>query len=184
MEVEDRSFCYPGHGHLNHQLVGRDMATRTRLGAVVIGADLAPVSENRNCWSDGDRFAKLTGMERPNWVYWPDQGTWRAYPEGAPDRAIHAASFEELQVQIERLSREVVKPPREIPRIERPRPSVLDIDASQYVLSQDHGTWRGHLLGAPEHAAQGESFDEVQVKLGQLCRNLIAATQLPLRKAA
>lgn len=123
-------------------------------------------------------------MDGPNWVYWPDQGKWRAHPEGAPDREIQAASFEELQFQIERLGREVARTPREIPRIERPRRSVYDFDAPQYVLSQEQGKWRGHLLGYPDQAAQGESFDEVQFKLSQLCRNLIAAKQLPLRKAA
>lgn len=126
----------------------------------------------------------LANMDGPNWVYWPDQGKWRAYPEGSPDREIQAASFEELQFQIQRLSREVPRTSREIPRIERPRRVMLDLDAPQYVLSQDQGKWHGHLLGYPEHAAQGESFDEVQFKLGQLCRNLIAAKQLPLRKAA
>jgi hypothetical protein len=126
----------------------------------------------------------LAGMERPNWVYWPDQGKWRAYPEGSPDREIQAASFDELELKISQLSRETAKSSRETLRIERPRPSVLDLDQPQYVLSQDQGKWRGHLLGYPEHSAQGESFDEVQFKLWQLCRNLIAAKQLPLRKAA
>lgn len=123
-------------------------------------------------------------MEPPNWVYWPDQGKWRAYPEGSPDREIQAASFEELQLQIQRLSREVTRTHREMPRIDRPRRVVVDLEAPQYVLSQDQGKWHGHLLGFPDHSAQGESFDEVQFKLTQLCRNLIAAKQLPLRKAA
>jgi hypothetical protein len=61
---------------------------------------------------------------------------------------------------------------------------VLNFDTPQYVLVQDQGKWRGHLLGDPEHSAQGESFDEVQFKLGQLCRNLMSAKQLTLRKAA
>jgi hypothetical protein len=123
-------------------------------------------------------------MERPNWVYWPDQGKWRAYPEGSPDREIQASSFEELQFKIQQLSRQVAKTPRETSRVERPRPSVLNFDTPQYVLVQDQGKWRGHLLGYPEHSAQGESFDEVQFKLGQLCRNLMSAKQLTLRKAA
>ncbi|GKS62999.1 hypothetical protein YTPLAS72_03030 [Nitrospira sp.] len=126
----------------------------------------------------------LTGMDGPNWVYWPDQGKWRAYPEGSPDREIQASSFEELQFKIQQLSREVARTPREMPRIERPRRSVLDLDAPQYVLSQDQGKWRGHLLGYEEHSAQGDSFDEVQFKLYQLCRNLNSAKQLPPRKAA
>ena len=123
-------------------------------------------------------------MERPKWIFWEEQGKWRGHPEGSPEGAIQAASFDELQFKVQQLSREVAKTPREIPRVERPRPSVLDLDAPQYVLSQDQGKWRGHLLGYPEHSAQGESFDEVQFKLWQLCRNLIAAKQLPLRKAA
>lgn len=123
-------------------------------------------------------------MDGPNWVYWPDQGKWRAYPEGAPDREIQAASFEDLQVQIQRMNREVARSPREIPRIERPRRIAFDFEAPQYVLSQEQGKWHGYLLGYPEQAAQGESFDEVQFKLGQLCRNLFASKQLPFRKAA
>ena len=126
----------------------------------------------------------LTDMEKPNWVYWPDQGKWRAYPEGAPDREIQAASFEELQSKVQQLSREVPRSHREAPRIERQQPNAVNFDTAQYVLVQDQGKWRGHLLGYPEHSAQGESFDEVQFKLYQLCRNLIAAKQLPLRKAA
>ena len=123
-------------------------------------------------------------MERPNWVYWKDQGKWSAYPEGSPDREIQTASFEELLLKSQQLSREVTKSHREAPRVERPHPDMLNFDTPQYVLMQDQGKWRGHLRGHPEHSAQGESFDEVQFKLYQLCRNLIAAKQLPLRKAA
>lgn len=123
-------------------------------------------------------------MEQPNWVYWPDQDKWRAYPEGSPDREIQAASFDELQLKVQQLSREITKTHREIPRVERPRPSVLNLDTPQYVLLQDQGMWRGHLLGHSEHSVQGESFDEVQFKLFQLCRNLIVGKQIPLRKAA
>jgi hypothetical protein len=126
----------------------------------------------------------LTTMERPNWAYWKDQGKWRAYPEGSPDREIQTASFEELQSQIQRLSREVTKSHREGPRVERSQPNTFNFDTPQYVLMQDQGKWRGHLRGYPEHSAQGESFDEVQFKLYQLCRNLMASKQLPLRKAA
>lgn len=125
-----------------------------------------------------------SGMERPNWVYWPDQDKWRAYPEGFPDREIQAASFDELQLKVNQLSRDLVKSPREIPRVERPNQGNPNLVAPRYVLSQEQGKWRGHLQGYPEHAAQGESFDEVQFKLVQLCRALIAGKQIPLRKAA
>ncbi|MDH5498073.1 MAG: hypothetical protein OEY60_12080 [Nitrospira sp.] len=117
-------------------------------------------------------------------MYWPDQCKWRAYPEGSPDREIQAASFEELQFQIQRLSQEGTRTHREISHVERPRRIVLELDAPQYVLSQDQGRWHGYLLGYPEHSAKGESFDEVQFKLVQLCCNLMATKQLPLRKAA
>jgi hypothetical protein len=123
-------------------------------------------------------------MEPPNWVYWPDQGKWRAYPEGSPDREIQTASFEELQFQIHRFSGEVTRSHRETPRLDRPRRVVLGLETPQYVLSQDQGKWHGHLRGYPEHSAHGESFDEVQFKLIQLCRALIAGKQLPQRKAA
>ena len=123
-------------------------------------------------------------MERPNWVYWPDQGKWRAYPEGSPDREIQAASFEELQFKVQQLSRDTTKSPREIPRIERPKARVLDMDAPRYVFTQDQGKWHGHLAGYPDYSAQGESFDEVQFKLGQLCRDLIAGKPSNLRKIA
>jgi hypothetical protein len=123
-------------------------------------------------------------MEAPNWVYWPDQGKWRAYPEGSPDREIQAASFEELQFKIEHQGRENARPSRGISRVEQTRRSGLNLDASQYVLSQDQGKWRGYLLGSPDHLVQGESFDEVQFKLFQLYRNLNSAKQLPSQKAA
>ena len=126
----------------------------------------------------------LTGMERPNWVYWKDQGKWYAHPENAPDRKIQTASFEELELKVQQLSREVTRSHPEAHRVERQQLNTLNFDPAQYVLVQDQGKWRGHLLACPEHSAQGESFDEVQFKLYQLCRNLNSAKQLPPRKAA
>ena len=110
----------------------------------------------------------IANMERPNWVYWQDQGKWRAYPEGSPDREIQTASFDELQFKIQQLSRDITKSSREIPRIEPPKAGITDLNAPKYILSQDQGKWRGHLEGYPDSSVQGASFDEVQYKLGQL----------------
>jgi len=123
-------------------------------------------------------------MERPNWVYWQDQGKWRAYPEGSPDREIQAASFDELQFKVQQLSRDTTKSSREIPRIGRPKAGIPDLDTPRYLLSQDQGKWRGHLEGYPDSVVQGESFDEVQFKLGQLCRTLITGKPSNLRMIA
>jgi hypothetical protein len=126
----------------------------------------------------------IASMERPNWVYWQDQGKWRAYPEGSPDREIQTASFDELQFKIQQLSRDVTKSSREIARIERPKEEISDLNAPKYILSQDQGKWRGHLEGYPDSSVQGASFDEVQFKLWQLYRNLIAGKSSNLRKIA
>jgi len=126
----------------------------------------------------------IASMERPNWVYWQDQGKWRAYPEGSPDREIQTASFDELQFKIQQLSRDVTKSSREIARIERPKEEISDLNAPKYILSQDQGKWRGHLKGYPDSSVQGASFDEVQFKLWQLYRNLIAGKSSNLRKIA
>ena len=126
----------------------------------------------------------IANMERPNWVYWQDQGKWRAYPEGSPDREIQAASFDELQFKVQQLSRDTTKSSREIPRIGRPKAGIPDLDTPRYLLSQDQGKWRGHLEGYPDSVVQGESFDEVQFKLGQLCRTLITGKPANLRMIA
>ena len=126
----------------------------------------------------------IASMERPNWVYWQDQGKWRAYPEGSPDREIQTASFDELQFKIQQLSRDITKSSREIARIERPKEEISDLNAPKYILSQDQGKWRGHLKGYPDSSVQGASFDEVQFKLWQLYRNLIAGKSSNLRKIA
>jgi hypothetical protein len=126
----------------------------------------------------------IANMQRPNWVYWQDQGKWRAYPEGSPDREIQAASFDELQFKVQQLSRDTIKSSREIARIERPKAEIPDLNAPKYILSQDQGKWRGHLESYPDSSVQGESFDEVQFKLWQLYRNLIAGKPSNLRKIA
>lgn len=35
----------------------------------------------------------------------------------------------------------------------------------QYSFSWDEGVWRGHTKGHPDYQAQGESFEELQLKL-------------------
>ncbi|MBH0203471.1 MAG: hypothetical protein HP496_14520 [Nitrospira sp.] len=123
-------------------------------------------------------------MERPNWVYWQDQNQWRAYPDGSPDREIQAASFDELQFKVQQLSRDTTKISREIARIEQPKAEIHELNIPKYILSQDQGKWRGHLESYPDSSVQGESFDEVQFKLWQLYRNLIAGKPSNLRKIA
>jgi hypothetical protein len=126
----------------------------------------------------------LPGMERPKWVFWQDQGKWRGHPEGSPEREIQAASFDELQFKVQQLNRDVAKSPRAITRMERPNAEITHMDTLGYVLSQDQGKWRGHLRGYLDHSVQGESFDEVQFKLGQLWRDLISGKPSSLRKIA
>jgi hypothetical protein len=126
----------------------------------------------------------IASMERPKWVFWQDQGKWRGHPEGCPEREIQAASFDELQVKVQQLSRDTSKSAREIQRIERPKTGVSDLDTPRYVLSQDQGKWRGYLEGYPDSPVQGESFDEVQFKLYQLCRDRMSEKRPHLRKIA
>ena len=117
-----------------------------------------------------------------------DQGKWRGHPEGFPDREIQAPSFDELQLKVQQLNQEMTKSLREIPRIERPveRREVgsPNVGTLRYAISQEHGKWRGHLHGYPTYAAQGDSFDEVQFKLVQICNELISGKSTAIRKAA
>ena len=114
-----------------------------------------------------------------------DQGKWRGHPEGFPDREIQAPSFDELQLKVQQLNQEVTKSLREIPRIERPTVTTpLNLETPQYVLTQEHGKWRGHLQGYPTYSAQGDSFDDVQFKLVQICNDLISGKSSTIRKAA
>lgn len=126
----------------------------------------------------------IADMGRPNWVYWQEQGKWCAHPEGSPDREIQAASFNELQFKVDQLSRDVTKNSARITRLERPNTGILKMDMPKYVLSQDQGKWRGYLEGYAGSSVQGESFDEVQFKLYQLYRDLIAGKPADVRKIA
>ncbi len=114
---------------------------------------------------------------------WQDQGKWHGHPEVSPEGAIQAASFDELQFKVQQ-TQEVAKNVRELPRIERPDSGGFNLEAPRYVLSQEHGKWRGHLHGYPTYAAQGDSFDEVQFKLVQICNELISGGSATIRKAA
>lgn len=44
--------------------------------------------------------------------------------------------------------------------------------STKYILWQDDNGWRGHLQGYPEHETQGKSFEDLQIKLWQLHRDL------------
>jgi hypothetical protein len=187
MQAKDKPFTGPIHCHAKRQSVGSDMAERQGWNTRAIRVDKAHAQKNRNCWSDLERLAMLTEMERPNWVYWPDQGKWRAHPEGFPDREIQAVSFEELQLKIDQLSQAVAISHREIPRIERLHANVATLahgDAPGYVLSQEQGKWRGYLRSHPDHSVQGESFDEVQFKLYRLYCDLTRDKSSTIRKVA
>ncbi len=45
--------------------------------------------------------------------------------------------------------------------------------SSKYILWQDNHGWRGYLEGYPEYEVQGESFEDLQVKLWQLHQDLM-----------
>lgn len=49
--------------------------------------------------------------------------------------------------------------------------------SSKYILWQDDNGWRGYLEGYPEYEVQGESFEELQVKLWQLHQELTGQQQ-------
>lgn len=44
--------------------------------------------------------------------------------------------------------------------------------SSKYILWQDENGWRGYLQGYPEHEAQANSFEDLQLKLWQLHQDL------------
>nr|OQW51256.1 MAG: hypothetical protein A4C66_14025 [Nitrospira sp. HN-bin3] len=123
-------------------------------------------------------------MEQPNWVYWQQQDKWFAHPEGNPQREVQAASFEELELKVQQQSRELVKAPRELPRVGRPVPERPRMDLPRCVISLDQEKWRGYLQGYPDQSAQGDSFDEVEFKLSLLWRDLLNQPSSTGRKAA
>jgi hypothetical protein len=51
--------------------------------------------------------------------------------------------------------------------------------SSKYILWQDDNGWRGYLQSHPEYEVQGESFEELQVKLWQLHQELSSHHQEP-----
>jgi hypothetical protein len=51
--------------------------------------------------------------------------------------------------------------------------------SSKYILWQDDNGWRGYLQSHPEYEVQGESFEELQVKLWQLHQELSGQHQEP-----
>ncbi|MBK9308374.1 MAG: hypothetical protein IPM58_15125 [Nitrospira sp.] len=57
-------------------------------------------------------------------------------------------------------------------------PAILSLmRSSKYILWQDDNGWRGYLEGYPEYEVQGESFEELQVKLWQLHQELSSQEQ-------
>ncbi len=57
-------------------------------------------------------------------------------------------------------------------------PAILSLmRSSKYILWQDDNGWRGYLEGYPEYEVQGESFEELQVKLWQLHQEFSAQSQ-------
>jgi len=61
---------------------------------------------------------------------------------------------------------------------------IANMQRPNWVYWQDQGKWRGHLEGYPDSLVQGESFDEVQFKLYQLCRDRMNRKLPHLRKIA
>jgi len=47
---------------------------------------------------------------------------------------------------------------------------------TRFLCSQDQGKWCGYLQDHPDRQVHGESFEELEVKLRQLSRDLIAST--------
>jgi hypothetical protein len=52
--------------------------------------------------------------------------------------------------------------------------------STKYIIFQEENGWRGYLEGYPEYEVQGESFEELQVKLWQLHQEL--SSQSPERE--
>lgn len=59
-----------------------------------------------------------------------------------------------------------------------------DMDTPKFVMWQDQGKWRGHLQGYPDHQVQGEHFDELELKMRHLVRELASGKLSNLRKIA
>jgi len=46
------------------------------------------------------------------------------------------------------------------------------MDIAKYTVWQDQGQWRGCLRDSPDHQAQGESFEDLEMKLCRMHRDL------------
>jgi hypothetical protein len=55
---------------------------------------------------------------------------------------------------------------------------------TKYIIWEEQGKWRGCLQGSPDQQVQGESFEELQLKLCQLCRGQIGDKSSTIRKIA
>lgn len=58
------------------------------------------------------------------------------------------------------------------------------MDMTKVQLWQDQGKWRAYLQDYPDQQVQGESFEELQFKLSQLCRELTSGKLPSVRKVA
>jgi hypothetical protein len=54
--------------------------------------------------------------------------------------------------------------------------------SSKYILWQDETGWRGYIEGYPEQEAQGNSFEDLQLKLWQLHQDFTKHEQEPERE--
>lgn len=46
------------------------------------------------------------------------------------------------------------------------------MEIAKYVVWQEQGQWRGYLRDYPDHQAQGESFEILELKLSRLLHDL------------
>ncbi|MBH0190612.1 MAG: hypothetical protein HP492_02350 [Nitrospira sp.] len=61
------------------------------------------------------------------------------------------------------------------------------MELAQYTVWQDQGQWRGFLRDYPDHQAQAESFEDLELKLRRLHHDLTARKKsgsLPPHRAA
>jgi hypothetical protein len=49
---------------------------------------------------------------------------------------------------------------------------ITRMDVAAYTIWQDQGQWRGYLRDNPDHQVQGESFEELELKLRRLHHDL------------
>jgi predicted RNase H-like HicB family nuclease len=50
--------------------------------------------------------------------------------------------------------------------------------ATKYIMWEEEGRWHGHLKDHPDILAQAESFEDLQIKLSSLYRDLTAGNDL------